>query len=312
MYIPVVPATASNKMGKVSTMAQRDVSQVVTAHRQLEGAGFAVYRPFPSTSLEMLDPFLMLDEKEPTDYQPGEAKGAPDHPHRGFETVSYVLQGETEHMDSLGNRGVIRKGDVQWMTAGDGIIHSEMPSRNIQTNGGRVHGFQLWVNLPAIDKRTTPRYQALTADEIPTVNGDGWKAVVIAGDVLGVQGPAGTHTPICYSHITLEPGGALELQLPADHQIGLYVFEGAGLFGASQTLVNQHQMAIFQPCDGSVHLSTSQPGSVTQILLMAGKPIGEPVARYGPFVMNTEAEVLQAIKDYEAGRMGKITPTGSA
>ena len=292
-------------------MAQRNVSQVVAAHRQLEGAGFAVYRPFPSTSLEMLDPFLMLDEKEPTDYQPGEAKGAPDHPHRGFETVSYVLEGETEHMDSLGNQGVIRKGDVQWMTAGDGIIHSEMPSQKIRTGGGRVHGFQLWVNLPAIHKRTTPRYQAITADQIPVVEGDGWRAIVIAGEVLGARGPAGTHTPICYSHITLTPTGSLELELPGDHQIGLYVFNGAGLFGAKQTRVQEHEMAVFEPGDGTVHLSAADPCSDTEILLMAGRPIGEPVARHGPFVMNTEAEVLQAMKDYEAGRMGKIVPTGT-
>ncbi len=292
-------------------MVQRNVSQVVAAHRQLEGAGFAVYRPFPSTSLEMLDPFLMLDEKEPTDYQPGEAKGAPDHPHRGFETVSYVLEGETEHMDSLGNQGVIRKGDVQWMTAGDGIIHSEMPSQKIRTGGGRVHGFQLWVNLPAIHKRTTPRYQAITADQIPVVEGDGWRAIVIAGEVLGARGPAGTHTPICYSHITLTPTGSLELELPGDHQIGLYVFNGAGLFGAKQTRVQEHEMAVFEPGDGTVHLSAAHPCSDTEILLMAGRPIGEPVARHGPFVMNTEAEVLQAMKDYEAGRMGKIVPTGT-
>ena len=292
-------------------MVQRNVSQVVAAHRQLEGAGFAVYRPFPSTSLEMLDPFLMLDEKEPTDYQPGEAKGAPDHPHRGFETVSYVLEGETEHMDSLGNQGVIRKGDVQWMTAGDGIIHSEMPSQKIRTGGGRVHGFQLWVNLPAIHKRTTPRYQAITADQIPVVEGDGWRAIVIAGEVLGARGPAGTHTPICYSHITLTPTGSLELELPGDHQIGLYVFNGAGLFGAKQTRVQEHEMAVFEPGDGTVHLSAADPCSDTEILLMAGRPIGEPVARHGPFVMNTEAEVLQAMKDYEAGRMGKIVPTGT-
>lgn len=292
-------------------MVQRNVSQVVAAHRQLEGAGFAVYRPFPSTSLEMLDPFLMLDEKEPTDYQPGEAKGAPDHPHRGFETVSYVLEGETEHMDSLGNQGVIRKGDVQWMTAGDGIIHSEMPSQKIRTGGGRVHGFQLWVNLPAIHKRTTPRYQAITADQIPLVEGDGWRAIVIAGEVLGARGPAGTHTPICYSHITLTPTGSLELELPGDHQIGLYVFNGAGLFGAKQTRVQEHEMAVFEPGDGTVHLSAADPCSDTEILLMAGRPIGEPVARHGPFVMNTEAEVFQAMKDYEAGRMGKIVPTGT-
>jgi hypothetical protein len=197
------------------------------------------------------------------------------------------------------------------MTAGDGIIHSEMPSQKIRTGGGRVHGFQLWVNLPAIHKRATPRYQAITADQIPVVEGDGWRAIVIAGEVLGARGPAGTHTPICYSHITLTPTGSLELELPGDHQIGLYVFNGAGLFGAKQTRVQEHEMAVFEPGDGTVHLSAADPCSDTEILLMAGRPIGEPVARHGPFVMNTEAEVFQAMKDYEAGRMGKIVPTGT-
>ena len=293
-------------------MTQRAVSQVVTAHRQLEGAGFAVYRPFPSTSLEMLDPFLMLDEKEPTDYRPGEAKGAPDHPHRGFETVSYVLEGETEHMDSLGNRGVIQKGDVQWMTAGDGIIHSEMPSQRIRTDGGRVHGFQLWVNLPAALKRATPRYQAITADQIPVVDGDKWRAVVIAGQLFGVNGPANTHTPICYAHITLEPTASLEFDLPADYQIGLYVFLGHGLFGANPKSVREHQMAVFEPSLGTVHISSGSSHSDTEILLMAGRPLAEPVARHGPFVMNSHAEIIEAIEDYETGRMGKIVPTGTA
>ncbi|HJM21726.1 MAG TPA: pirin family protein [Acidimicrobiales bacterium] len=293
-------------------MTQRDLSKVVTAHRQLEGAGFAVYRPFPSASLEMLDPFLMLDEKEPTDYPPGEAKGAPDHPHRGFETVSYVLEGETEHMDSLGNHGLIRQGEVQWMTAGDGIIHSEMPSQKIRTEGGRVHGFQLWVNLPANQKRATPRYQAITADQIPVVEGDRWKAIVIAGELFGVRGPANTHTPICYSHIAVEATASLDLALPVDHQIGLYVFRGSGLLGANQTPIEEHEMAMFEPSHGTVRVSGSSDHSLTEILLMAGKPIGEPVARYGPFVMNSQSEILEAIEDFEAGRMGKIAATGTA
>lgn len=292
-------------------MTQRALSQIVTAHHQLEGAGFAVYRPFPSESLEMLDPFLMLDEKEPTYYKPGEAKGAPDHPHRGFETVSYVLEGETAHMDSLGNSGLIRRGDVQWMTAGDGIIHSEMPSQKIRTQGGRVHGFQLWVNLPADQKRATPRYQAITADQIPVVEGDRWKAVVIAGELMGVRGPADTHTPICYAHITVEATASVNLELPADHQIGIYVFRGSGLFGADRILVEEHEMAMFEPSHGTVPVSGSSDHPVTEMLLMAGKPIGEPVARYGPFVMNTHAEILEAIEDFEAGRMGKIAATGT-
>lgn len=289
----------------------REVSSVITAHRQLEGAGFAVFRPFPTEGLDMLDPFLMLDEKEPKVYAPGEAKGAPDHPHRGFETVSYVLDGETEHSDSLGNRGIIGKGDVQWMTAGDGIVHCEMPSRRIQIEGGRTHGFQLWVNLPAELKRTQPRYQALTAPEIPKVSGDGWEAVVIAGDVLGVSGPAATHTPIIYAHLTVQNGAELSVDVPADHQAGLYVFAGSASVGAHQSRVDAHQLAVFAPERGALTITAPSGGEEpTQVLLLAGRPLGEPVARHGPFVMNSRAELIEALEDYQAGRMGTIAPAG--
>lgn len=290
----------------------REVSRVITAHRQLEGAGFAVFRPFPTDGFDMLDPFLMLDEKEPKTYAPGEAKGAPDHPHRGFETVSYVLDGETEHSDSLGNRGIIRKGDVQWMTAGDGIVHCEMPSRRIQVEGGRTHGFQLWVNLPAELKRTRPRYQSLTAAEIPTVSGDGWNAVVIAGEVLGASGPAATHTPIIYTHLTIEPGTALSVEIPADHQAGLYLFAGSASVGARSRTVETHQLAVFAPGSGALAITVpSDSAEVGQMLLMGGRPLGEPVARHGPFVMNNRSELIEAIEDYQAGRMGTIAPAGT-
>jgi redox-sensitive bicupin YhaK (pirin superfamily) len=292
-------------------MTFRSVRQVITAHRQLEGAGFAVYRPFPTAGFDMLDPFLMLDEKEPEVHRPGSAKGAPDHPHRGFETVSYVLDGETEHSDSLGNRDVIRKGDVQWMTAGDGIVHCEMPSTRIQTEGGRVHGFQLWVNLPAADKRTKPRYQALAAAQLPNVSGDDWRAIVIAGDILGVSGPAATHTPIVYAHVTVDPGGSIDIELPSDHQAGFYLFGGSASVGADDQAIGLRQLAVFAPGQGSLRLSV--PADATEpadALLMAGRPLDEPVARHGPFVMNTEAEIVEAIEDYQAGRMGKIVPAG--
>ncbi|MDG2113556.1 MAG: pirin family protein [Actinomycetota bacterium] len=289
----------------------REVRRVITAHHQLEGAGFAVFRPFPTEGLDMLDPFLMLDEKEPKVYAPGEAKGAPDHPHRGFETVSYVLDGETEHSDSLGNRGLIGKGDVQWMTAGDGIVHCEMPSQRIRTEGGRTHGFQLWVNLPAELKRTQPRYQSLTAPEIPKVSGDGWEVVVIAGDVLGVSGPARTHTPIVYAHLTVDSGTELSVEIPADHQAGLYLFAGSASVGADRSRVAAHQLAVFAPGDGALTIAApSDAEEATQALLMAGRPLGEPVARHGPFVMNSHAELIEAVEDYQAGRMGTIAPAG--
>ena len=303
----------SDQTAETSNGRGRDVRAVIAAHRQLEGAGFAVYRPFPTTGFDMLDPFLMLDEKEPKVYEPGEAKGAPDHPHRGFETVSYVLDGETEHSDSLGNRGIIRTGDVQWMTAGDGIVHCEMPSARIQRDGGRTHGFQLWVNLPAALKRTRPRYQALEADRMPKVSGPGWSAVVIAGDVLGVSGPAATHTPIIYAHIVVEPGSRLDVDVPDDHQAGVYVFDGSSVVGADARAVEQHELAVFAPGQGNLSIRVpSHSDRAVQALLMAGRPLDEPVARYGPFVMNTEDELVEAVEDYRSGRMGTITPAGTS
>ena len=186
-------------------MARR-VDRVVPAASTTEGGGFEVFRPFPGPAVDWLDPFLLLDEMAPNRHEPGEAVGAPAHPHRGFETVTYVLRGEVEHRDSAGNHGLIGPGDVQWMTAGDGIVHSEMPSTRMQTEGGIGHGLQLWVNLPAALRRTTPRYQALTASDIPTASGDGWTAEVVAGSMLGVHGPAETHTPIGYAQLTVSPG----------------------------------------------------------------------------------------------------------
>src|SRR6478735_7658620 len=194
---------------KERSMSQvREVSRLVTAHRQEEGAGFIVRRPLPSMSLALADPFLLIDEMGPVDYAPGEAVGAPDHPHRGFETVTYVLSGEFEHEDSAGHRGVLRAGDVQWMTAGAGVVHSEMPSRAVRDAGGRVHGFQIWVNLPSRLKLTQPRYQDVPADRIPTAQTpDGLaRGKIVAGEALGVRAVIETHTPIVFQDWTLAPG----------------------------------------------------------------------------------------------------------
>src|SRR5262245_43925759 len=200
-------------------MPSRRVDRVVNAHSQLEGGGFLVRRPFPSGGLPLVDPFLLLDEMGPADYAPGEAVGAPDHPHRGFETVTYVLEGEMEHEDSAGHRGALRPGDVQWMTAGRGIVHSEMPSRRILQEGGRVHGFQLWVNLPARDKLMQPRYQEVPGSGIPEgQSADGKARVkVVAGEALGVRAVIDTRTPILYQDWTLEPGAAVEQPVPASY-----------------------------------------------------------------------------------------------
>ena len=289
----------------------REVSSVVTAHRQTEGGGFIVRRPLPSAGLAVVDPFLLIDEMGPVDYGPGEAVGAPDHPHRGFETVTYALEGEFEHEDSAGHRGAIRAGDVQWMTAGGGIIHSEMPSRSIRERGGRVHGFQVWVNLPARLKMTRPRYQEVPAARIPRADSSDGRAHVrvIAGEALGARAVIDTHTPIVYQDWTLDEGADVTVALPRSHNGLVYVFEGAALVGDTGREVGDGQMAQLGPGD-SVRLRAAE-GKPGRLLLLAGVPLGEPVARYGPFVMNAEQEIVQAIRDYQSGRMGEITRTAA-
>jgi redox-sensitive bicupin YhaK (pirin superfamily) len=293
-----------------NTQTIREVIQVVTAHRQREGAGFIVRRPLPSHGLELLDPFLLLDEMGPVDYAPGQATGAPDHPHRGFETVSYILEGEFEHEDSAGHRGALRPGDVQWMTAGAGIVHSEMPSRRIQAEGGRVHGFQIWVNLPARSKLTRPRYQEVPSARIPVAQtADGHaKVCVIAGEALGARAVIDTQTPIVFQDWQLQPGADVTLGLAADHQALAYVFQGSACLGNLGRVLHDGELALFGHGDSLRLRASSEPG---RLLLLAGVPIGEPVARYGPFVMNTQEELRQAARDYQSGRMGEITRTAA-
>jgi len=286
----------------------REVVRVVTAHRQTEGAGFVVRRPVPTAGLDQLDPFLLLDEMGPAEYGPGEAVGAPDHPHRGFETVTYVLDGEFEHEDSAGHRGALRPGDVQWMTAGAGIVHSEMPSKRIRAEGGRVHGFQIWVNLPARLKMTRPRYQEVPASRIPEArSADGRARVkVIAGEALGVRAVIDTHTPIVYQDWSLEPGADVTTAVPREQQAIVYVFEGQARLGDEGRVLEDGQLARLGPGDDVRLRGAAGPG---RLLLLAGVPIREPLARYGPFVMNTEREILEAIRDFQSGRMGEITRT---
>ena len=286
----------------------RSVERVITAHHQLEGGGFVVRRPFPTRTLELVDPFLLLDEMGPADYGPGEAKGAPDHPHRGFETVTYMLEGQFEHEDSAGNRGSIASGDVQWMTAGRGVVHSEMPSRLIREKGGRVHGFQVWVNLPARDKMTAPRYQEVPSSRIPEASSpDGRARVrVIAGEALGVRAVIDTRTQVVYQDWSLRPGAVVEQPLTASHQAFVYVFEGRAEVGRDGRVLDDGQLGLLGPGD-AVRLAVSQDASRgARLLLLAGQPLREPVARYGPFVMNREAEIAQAISDYRSGRLGEI------
>lgn len=285
----------------------RRVERVITSAHTREGAGFEVNRPFPTRMLADFDPFLLLDEMGPAELAPGEAKGAPDHPHRGFETVTYLLSGAMEHRDSHGHAGRLMPGDVQWMTAGAGVIHSEMPSADFQRTGGRMHGFQLWVNLPRRDKMIAPRYQEFPAAGIPVArSADGGISVrVIAGEALGQRAVIETRTPILYQHFTLQPGARLEQPVPAGFNVFAYVIDGIGRFGDGSTFARPHQMVMFGH-DGDSVVAATEGDTPLQFLLIGGTPLNEPVVRYGPFVMNTEDEIRQAVVDYQTGRMGEI------
>jgi quercetin 2,3-dioxygenase len=289
----------------------RSVAHVIDAVRTVEGEGFVVNRPFPTRSLDHFDPFLLLDQMGPADLRPGEAKGAPDHPHRGFETVTYMLEGRMQHKDSAGNAGAIGPGDVQWMTAGSGVVHSEMPGDELSRKGGRMHGFQLWVNLPKRDKMMKPRYQEIPAARIPAArSADGLVSVrIIAGEALGGRAVIETRTPIQYLHYTVKPGGRTVQRVPRDYNAFAYVIDGAAALGPDDAPASRRQMVTFANDGDEVAIAaptTSQ--QPLDMLLIAGVPLREPVARYGPFVMNTRAELLQAVDDFQNGRMGQIGP----
>ena len=226
----------------------RSIERIIPATRTVEGGGFVVYRPFPTRLLMDFDPFLLLDEMGPTDYAPGEAKGAPDHPHRGFETVTYMLEGEFGHKDSAGHSGTLRAGDVQWMTAGAGVVHSEMPTEEFTSRGGRVHGLQLWVNLPQRDKMIAPHYQEIPSTQIPVATSEDGKVSVkvIAGEALGVKAAIETRTPILYQHFSLAPGGKVELPVPRDYRVFAYPLSGTALYGPQSQPVRAQQMVIFR------------------------------------------------------------------
>ena len=291
----------------------RSVERVVEAAATPEGDGMLVHRLFPSFGLSMIDPFLLLDEMGPMDLPPGAHNGFPDHPHRGFETVTYMLAGRFEHRDSFGHAGTIRPGDVQWMTAGSGLVHSEMPESSFLKQGGRLHGFQLWVNLPRGDKMMKPRYQELPGERIPAASSpDGLvKAKVIAGEALGASAAIQTRTPISYIHFTVQPGGSVIQPLAKDENAFAYVINGTGTFGAAKGAAGAKQAgpnhAVLFNNDGeSVSIAADQSKEPLDVLLIAGAPLHEPVARYGPFVMNTQAEIQQAFEDFRAGKMGTI------
>jgi quercetin 2,3-dioxygenase len=287
----------------------RPIAKVITAHSQTEGAGFVVRRPFPGDlSLTEADPFLLLDHGGPAVNGPGEAKGAPWHPHRGFETVSYILDGEIAHHDTNGGGGVIGEGDTQWMTAGGGILHDELPTERMYRDGGPFHAIQLWVNLPPSLKMTTPRYQSITRDDLRLLTTDDGGALVrlIAGDVGGFAGPGATHTPITYAHATLAPGAQLSVPWNPAYSAMVYVLTGRGTAGAEGRPVEGGQLVVFGPGDHIVVTAAERQAEPLDVLLLGGLPIGAPIAHYGPFVMNTREEILQAIDDYQAGRLGIV------
>ncbi len=294
-------------MPETSARVRRAVVRVITAHRQTEGGGFIVRRPFPSAGIDQIDPFLLLDEMGPAEYGPGEAVGAPDHPHRGFETVTYMLDGAVEHRDSTGAVGVIRPGAVQWMTAGSGVVHSEMPTEEIRRRGGRSHGFQLWVNLRAADKMIPPRYQGFEADEFTRVDlPAGGRLRVLAGEVAGARGPVETTIPVTYAHLSLAAGDSVQWDVAEGETALVYVFEGAAEVNGSEA--GEGQLVVLDRSSGGIDVST---GGGADALLLAGRPLNEPIARYGPFVMNTRDEIIEAFEDYQAGRLGTIPAPGS-
>ena len=267
----------------------------------VEGAGFEVWRPFPgAVDLHATDPFLLLDQLGPVDYGPGEAKGAPWHPHRGFETVTYMLAGAMEHFDHSGNRGYLVPGSVQWMTAGRGIIHSEMPKQK----DGLMWGFQLWVNLPAAHKMDPPRYQDIPPGEIPERETGGARVRVIAGESGGVPGPVrGIVTEPLYLDVTVPARQRFEHPVPAGHNAVVYVFEGSGELGGEGGEAGRRleagRLAVLGEGDT---LAAAAADEGMRFLLIAARPIGEPIARYGPFVMNTRDEVMRAVRDFQEGR----------
>jgi quercetin 2,3-dioxygenase len=289
----------------------RAVVDLTTAPSGFEGEGFPVRRAFAGAYLEDLVPFIHLDHMGEVEYAPGEAKGTPWHPHRGFETVTYMLDGVFEHADSNGGGGVITNGDTQWMTAGAGILHIEKPPEWLVAQGGLFHGFQLWVNLPRDQKLAAPRYQDIRAGEVALASSpDGGALVrVIAGEVAGHKGPGSTYTPITLVHATVSPGAELVLPWRADFNALGYVLAGHGTVGTERRPARMGQLAVFGPGNTltfSADAVQESRAPTLDVLLLGGRPIREPIAWMGPFVMNTREEVLTAFADYQAGRLGTI------
>jgi quercetin 2,3-dioxygenase len=288
----------------------RSVRSVTAAPSGFEGEGFPVRRAFAGVDLADLDPFIHMDQMGEVDYAPYEPRGTDWHPHRGFETVTYILDGTFLHQDSHGGGGIISNGATQWMTAGGGILHIETPPEALVISGGLFHGIQLWVNLPAKDKMVAPRYQSLEPEQVALVSSPDGGALVrlIAGELGDTRGPGDTYTPITVAHATVAPGARLEMEWPASYNALAYVLAGGGTVGLERRPVETGQLAVFGTGDSLI-----LDGHATRpldVLLLGGRPIREPVAAYGPFVMNTRAELVQAVEDFQAGRLGTVPADG--
>jgi len=293
--------------------SERPVKSVTTAPSGFEGEGFPVRRAFAGMSMGDLDPFVHMDQMGEVDYAPGEPKGTPWHPHRGFETVTYMIDGTFAHQDSNGGGGLITDGATQWMTAGGGILHIETPPEELVVAGGLFHGIQLWVNLPAKDKMIPPAYQGLEAGEVAMLSSaDGGCLVrVIAGELGEHRGPGSTHTPMALMHATVSPGALLKLPWNPGFNALVYVLAGSGRAGSDGRPVRRGQLVAFGPGDWMAVRADDHQDSRTadlELLVLGGQPIGEPVEHYGPFVMNTRLEIMQALEDFQAGRLGTIPP----
>ncbi len=308
LVLPRIPAPDP------ATASDRPVRSVTTAPAGFEGEGFPVYRAFAGVSTADLDPFIHMDQMGEVEYAPGEPKGTSWHPHRGFETVTYIIDGIFDHQDSNGGGGRITNGDTQWMTAGAGILHIERPPEFLVASGGLFHGIQLWVNLPSANKWNNPRYQDLRATEAALVTSpDGGALVrVIAGDVAGHEGPGASFTPMAMVHATLSPGAEVALPWRPDFNALVYVLSGRGTVGAERRPIVSHQLVVFGPGDvlrvaADAEQESRHPN--LDVLVLGGQPIREPVVHYGPFVMNSRAEIIEALEDYQAGRLGVIPAT---
>jgi len=293
----------------------RPVASVTSAPSGFEGEGFPVRRAFAGVDQSLLDPFIMMDQMGEVDYAPGEPRGTSWHPHRGFETVTYIIDGSFIHQDSHGGGGVITNGDTQWMTAGSGLLHIETPPEQLVMSGGMFHGLQLWVNLPRSAKMNPPRYQNLVANGVALLSSEDGGALlrVIAGELGGHAGPGSTYTPITMVHATIAPGASMTLPWRRDFNALAYVMSGRGTAGEEKRPVRTGQLTVFG--QGASITLTADAGQdsnapALDVVLLGGAPIQEPVAWYGPFVMNTQRELMQAVEDYQKGRLGVIPADG--